>query len=85
MYRNFIRANVMLVSVSLFIIIYGIIQSIKPSFLYNRDGSIRDFGIGYKNKTIFPVWLLSIILGILCYLFVLYYISIPKLSFIWKN
>ena len=45
----------------------------KPKFLFNRDGSLRVFGIGYRNKTIFPIWLLSMILGILCYLYVTYY------------
>jgi hypothetical protein len=51
----------------------------KPACFYNKDGSIRDFGIGYKNKTIFPIWLLSIILGILCYLAVSYYLVHPRL------
>ena len=68
-----------MVAILLFITIFGIIQFMKPSFLYNKDGSIREFGIGYKNKTILPIWLLSIILGILCYVIVLYYITHPKL------
>ena len=75
MYRNYIRQNVTLFSIILFIIIYGLIQIMKPSCFYNKDGSLREFGIGYRNKTIFPVWLLSIALGILCYLAVLYYVS----------
>lgn len=79
MYRNYIRQNVTLFSIILFIIIYGLIQIMKPSCFYNKDGSLREFGIGYRNKTIFPVWLLSITLGILCYLAVLYYIVHPKL------
>jgi hypothetical protein len=78
MYHNFIRNNVTLVAIILFIIVFGAIQFIKPTFLYNRDGSIRDFGIGYKNKTIFPIWLLSIVLGIICYLAVNFYITLPK-------
>jgi hypothetical protein len=53
----------------------------KPAFLYNKDGSIREFGIGYKNKTIVPLWLFSIILGILTYLFVMYYLAFPKLNY----
>ena len=53
----------------------------KPAFLYNRDGSIRDFGVGYKNKTIVPLWLFSIILSIFSYLFVLYYLAYPKINF----
>jgi len=78
MYRNFIRDNVTLVSVILFIIIFSMIQLSKPVFLYNTNGSIREFGLGYKNKTILPIWLLSIVLGIVCYLIVMYYIANPK-------
>ena len=79
MYRNFIRENITLVSVALFIFIFGIIQMMKPVCFYNRDGSIREFGVGYRNKTILPIWLLSLILGILCYLAVLYFVSYPKM------
>ena len=78
MYRNIIRDNVTLVSIILFVIIFSMIQLSKPMFLYNTDGSIREFGVGYKNKTILPIWLLSIVLGILCYLIVMYYIAHPK-------
>jgi hypothetical protein len=80
MFRTFIRNNITLVSVIIFIIIFGLVHMIKPALLYKKDGSIRDFGVGYKNKTIMPVWLFSIILGILSYLFVLYYIAYPKLN-----
>lgn len=75
MYKQFIRKNVILVSIILFIIVFGGIQMLKPSFLYNTDGSLREFGVGYKNKTILPVWLLSLVLGILSYVVVLVYIT----------
>lgn len=79
MLKNYIRENSTLVSIIIFLFIFGSIQMMKPSCFYNKDGSMRDFGIGYKNKTILPVWLLSIILGILSYLAVLFYISHPKI------
>jgi hypothetical protein len=79
MYQNIVRQNMTLVSTILFIISFGIIQFMKPQFLYNKDGSIREFGVGYKNKTILPIWLLSIVLGILSYLAVMYFLSRPKL------
>ena len=75
MTKNYIRENPILIAIILFVIIYGSIQIMKPSCFYNRDGSIREFGIGYKNKTILPIWLLSIVLGILCYLAVIYYVN----------
>lgn len=78
MYKTYIRENITLVSVILFVIIFGTIQMMKPMCFYNKDGSIREFGIGYKNKTILPIWLLSLVLGILCYLAVLYYVNAHK-------
>jgi hypothetical protein len=79
MNKTYIRENITLVSVILFVIIFGIIQLMKPACFYNKDGSIREFGIGYKNKTILPIWLLSLILGLLCYLAVLYYVNSIKI------
>ena len=79
MYKTYIRQNITLVAVILFVIIFGIIQMIKPACFYNSNGSIREFGIGYRNKTILPIWLSSLLLGILCYLAVLYYVNSPKI------
>jgi uncharacterized membrane protein YidH (DUF202 family) len=79
MNKTYIRENITLIAVILFVIIFGIIQMMKPACFYNRDGSIREFGIGYRNKTILPIWLLSLVLGVLCYLAVLYYVNSPKI------
>jgi len=56
------------------IIIYG-----APHFLFEEDGSIRQFGIGFRKKTIIPIWMGSIILAILCYLFVQFYCLKPMM------
>ena len=79
MLRTFIRNNITLAAITIFIIIFAAVHVIKPGFLYKPDGSIREFGVGTKNKTIMPIWLFSIILGILSYLFVSYYLAYPKL------
>jgi uncharacterized membrane protein YozB (DUF420 family) len=75
MLRTFTKNNTTLVSIVIFLIIFSIIQMLKPSFLYNNDGSLREFGVGFKNKTILPLWLFSIVLGILTYILVLYYFT----------
>jgi len=77
--KNYIREHITLISIILFVFMFGLIVMIKPAFLYNKDGSIREFGIGYKNKTILPIWLLSLILGIVSYLLVMFYLASPKL------
>jgi hypothetical protein len=78
MLRSFTRNNTTLVSIIIFLVIFSFIQMLKPSFIYNSDGSLREFGVGYKNKTILPLWLFAIVLGILSYVFVLYYLTYPR-------
>ena len=81
MNKLLIRKKMTLFSILLFIILFfGIIMT-KPSFLYQKDGSLRKFGIGYKQKTILPLWLFAILLGLSCYLVVLFYVSSSKLHF----
>jgi hypothetical protein len=81
MNKNYIRENPTIIAIILFAIIYGAIQIMKPSCFYNKDGSIREFGIGYRNKTILPIWLLSLFLGLLCYLAVMYYVNYSKIIY----
>jgi hypothetical protein len=75
MIRRFIQNNVAFTAILIFMLVFTSIQLIKPDILYNLDGSIRSFGVGYRNKTIMPIWLLSIFMGILSYIFVMYYIT----------
>ena len=77
MFIAFVKNNITLVAVALFVLSFSLIMSFKPGFLFNKDGSIRNFGLGYKKKTVIPVWLMSIILGILAYYFVLYIARLP--------
>jgi uncharacterized membrane protein YozB (DUF420 family) len=73
MYKTFVVKNQTTSSIILFLILFLSICFFKPKFLYNTNGSIRNFGIGYKNKTIMPIWLLAIILGIFSYLAIMYF------------
>ena len=81
MLRNYVSKNITSTSILLFITIFVIINHLKPSLLYNDDGSIRGFGLNSSKKTVVPIWLLTIIIAMLSYLFVLYYISIPKIMY----
>ena len=68
-------------AILIFITVFYGIQCCNPSFLYKKDGSIRPFGLGYKGKTVLPIWLIAIVVSILSYLFVVYYLAMPKLRF----
>lgn len=79
MNSKFVRKHIILTSIIIFLSMYTLIVYMKPAFLYNQDGSLREFGVGYRRKTIVPAWLLAIILGIMSYYSMLYYSSWPKL------
>ena len=79
MNRSFILKNINLTAIFIFLFLYTILVTVKPGLMFTKEGLIRDFGIGYKNKTVTPVWLITIIIAILSYLFVLYYLDYPKL------
>ena len=51
---------------------------LRPAFVFNEDGSLRNFGVGFRRKTVIPAWLLAITIAIGSYFSVLYYISCPK-------
>ena len=79
--RTFIRSHITAVSIIIYIAVFCVVQFIKPSFLYNEDGSLKKFGLGVRQKTVIPIWLITMILAIFCYLFVLYYLAMPKFRF----
>ena len=76
--KPLIRNNLAGTAIILYVIVFILVQYMNPSFLYNEDGSLREFGIGYSSKTVLPIWLVAIILGILSYITV-YYISRPAM------
>lgn len=62
-------------SILLFLILFSAFHFIKPAFAYNENGGYRPFGLGYRNKTVIPVWVISILLALSCYLFILFLIQ----------
>lgn len=78
-FRSFLLKNVNLVSILIFLVFFIILIITKPGFIFTKNGAPREFGLGYKNKTVVPIWLIVIILAIFSYLFVLYYINLNRL------
>ena len=79
--RSFMKKHIISFSILLFVAIYLIINHVKPSFLYTNEGTLRQFGLGYKNKTVIPLWLIAIIAAILSYTMILYWLTLPRLQF----
>ena len=71
--KRWIRHNKISMAILIYIILFGLINCLKPAFMYNSDGSLKEFGVGFRKKTIIPVWLISIFLAIIAYFSVVYY------------
>lgn len=72
--KGFVRYNKLNIAIFLFLILFAIVHHLKPSMVYNSDGGFRPFGVGYRHKTVIPIWVVSIVLAILCYLAVCMFI-----------
>jgi hypothetical protein len=72
---RWVRHNKVSVAIILYIILFTLVNLVKPAFMYNPDGTIKEFGVGFRKKTIIPIWLISIFMAIIAYFSVMYYTS----------
>ena len=66
-----LKDNSLKMSIVLYLIIIFFIIFSKPTFLFNDNGRSKNFGLGNNQKTIFPIWLICILVAILCYYFII--------------
>ncbi len=67
MNSNWSQNKILITATVAFIFSFFFMCYIQPNCFFKKDGSIRSFGIGYKNKTVIPIWIVSIVLAIFCY------------------
>lgn len=65
---TFVRNNLVLIAITIFVAFYITIHAAKPGFMYNNDGSLRQFGVGRKFTTVVPAWLVAILMAIFSYM-----------------
>jgi hypothetical protein len=76
-WKNAARAvnrNLLTVAIAIYLAIFAAIVWAKPAIMFNEYGEIRPFGLGYSHKTVIPLWVFSILLGVLCYLAVRFFV-----------
>lgn len=78
---SFVRKNITVFAILLFIILYYVLIFSKTSLIFNKDGTLRPFGIGYHTRSVLPAWLMAIVIAIISYFIVLYYVSYAKIQF----
>jgi hypothetical protein len=62
--------NITKCSIIFYIIATCILYLIKPRCMFDNDSKFKQFGLD-KGDTIFPFWLVSIIIGLFIYLLII--------------
>ena len=66
----------------IFLFSYMLIIYFKPHIIFdNKNNRLRQFGVGYKNTTVFSLWLVSILLAIVSYFSVIYIYYLKNMWF----
>jgi hypothetical protein len=73
------RKHRLAIAVVLFIALFSLFHWIKPGFAYNEQGGFRPFGLGYQHKTIFPAWVVAILLAIFSYVVAMNFVGILRI------
>lgn len=74
--KRFVISHKVSFAILVFLFFFGALHLWKPDIIYAKDGAFRPFGVGYQNKTILPIWLISILLAIFSYIAVSWYITL---------
>jgi hypothetical protein len=72
--KGFVRYHKLNVTIFLFLFLFTLVHLLKPGLVCEKDGSFREFGVGYRHKTVIPIWVVSIVLAILSYIAVSWYL-----------
>jgi uncharacterized membrane protein len=73
--RKLLRNYKVQFAILLFLLMFSLVHYMKPSISYMPNGAFRQFGVGYKHKTVVPIWAVAIFLAILSYLAIIFLYS----------
>jgi len=63
-----LRKHKVSLAIILFLVLFVGVHYTKPQFIYDADGGFRQFGVGFKHKTVLPIWIIAIAIAILSYI-----------------
>ena len=72
--KSFVNMHKIIFAILLFLVVFSIVHITKPTVIYNAEGGFRPFGVGYRHKTVIPIWGVAIVLAIFSYLAILTYV-----------
>ena len=72
MFQHLFEGSPLKKSITIYLILVVVMLYLQPSFLFDENGNIRNFGLS-NNNTIMPLPMLFVIMAIIIYLVVLFF------------
>lgn len=70
-----IRNNFKLWLITSYFLLTAAFLYVKPSMAFGEEGRIRPFGVGDKQKTIFPLWWCMFAIAVVAYVLCLFLVK----------
>ena len=52
--REYVKNNIVTIAISLFVAAFFLFTMSKGTFIYTKDGTLRQFGVGRSRSTVIP-------------------------------
>lgn len=76
--KPFVREHKTSIAIAIFICLFSVLHLVKPTLVYDESGGFREFGVGFRQKTVVSIWVVVIILAVFSYLAVLSYLKYSR-------
>lgn len=74
-FLSVVRNHKVSVASMLFLLVFIVLHIMEPSIIFDETtGEYRQFGVGYRHKTILPIWFVVLLVAVFSYLAVTYYV-----------
>lgn len=77
--RTIIKKYILQLSVFITSLLILTINYVKPNIIFNRDGTYKQFGLGNKSKTVFPMWYSVIMVSVMVYCAIRFYLIMHRI------
>jgi hypothetical protein len=70
-----IRGNYKVWIATIYLFLVSAFLYLKPALAFGEEGRVRPFGVGDREKTVFPLWWWMFVLAVISYMIVMFLVK----------
>lgn len=79
MNRKTIKKHILMISILVTSLLTTGVYFLRPDIIFNRDGTLKRFGLGNNSKTVLPMWFAVFIISVMVYSAIRFYLVAHRL------